>query len=270
MTYRSHFQPFYWGQMSRKIRRVVGEPKNAGSFDREQSEQRGVRLVVGREGSLSEENRVEIYALVDTDDGVIVDAKFQVFGHAALIAAAEAACHLIVSKTYEQANRVHSDLLDRQLRDKPDSVAFPSELSYHLSLVISAIHNAAKQCYDIPLKTTGGAPPPSPFRDRQTDGQDSWSSLAHAEKLDHIERILDEEIRPYIALDSGGVEVVELTEEDELIISYQGNCTSCYSSVGTTLAYIQQVLIAELSPTIKVTPEFETAPTEPPPWMRGE
>jgi NifU-like protein len=56
-------------------------------------------------------------------------------------------------------------------------------------------------------------------------------------------------------LDAGGVTVVNLINDKELLISYQGACTSCYSSIGATLSYIQQVIRAKIHPDITVVPD---------------
>jgi len=51
--------------------------------------------------------------------------------------------------------------------------------------------------------------------------------------------------------------VLKLREDREVIISYQGNCTSCYSAVGATLSYIQKVFRAQVHPDIVVIPDLE-------------
>jgi NifU-like protein len=76
-------------------------------------------------------------------------------------------------------------------------------------------------------------------------------------KLALIEEILDRDLRPYIALDAGGVQVLNILNNTEIVIAYTGSCTSCYSSVGTTLSYIQQVFRAKIHPDIKVTPDID-------------
>ena len=68
--------------------------------------------------------------------------------------------------------------------------------------------------------------------------------------------ILDKDVRPYTELDAGGVELLNLIEDKEVIIAYQGTCTSCHSATGATLSYIQQVLKAKVHPDIFVTPNL--------------
>ena len=65
-----------------------------------------MRLAHGQEGAIADGNLVHFYWLIDPDDGIIVDARFQVYGQSALIGAAETACELVVGKNYDQA-RTH-------------------------------------------------------------------------------------------------------------------------------------------------------------------
>lgn len=248
---------FPWSRYSRKLMAKIDNPRNAGFFTREDSEARNMRLVEGAEGRMEDGNAVRLYWLVDPDDGIIVDAKFQAYGQSALIGAAETACELLIGKNYDQAKRISADLLDKQIRDRADTPAFPPETYPHLNLVLSAIENGSEQCLDIPLPDAYVAPPvPTEIGEVLEGGYPGWKELTLKKKIALIEEVLDRDIRPYIALDAGGVVVLNLIEDRQLIIAYQGNCTSCYSSIGTTLSYIQQIIRAKVHPDIVVVPEL--------------
>ncbi len=88
-------------------------------------------------------------------------------------------------------------------------------------------------------------------------GYPGWEELPLKKKIAVIEEVLNQDVRPYIALDAGGVEVLNLLNDKEVVIAYQGACTSCYSSVGTTLSYIQQVLRNKVHPSLSVTPNVD-------------
>ena len=87
-------------------------------------------------------------------------------------------------------------------------------------------------------------------------GYPGWLEMPLKSRLSVIEHVLDHEIRPYIALDGGGVEVMGLNEHLEVTISYQGNWTSCLSAAGATLSFIQQTLKNRVHPEIKVVPNL--------------
>ena len=151
MSYDDLLETFPWTRYSKKMAAKIDRPRNAGHFTEEDAQKRGMRCVQGRDGFVVDGNAVALYWLIDPSDGVIVDAKFQAFGQSALIAAAEAACELLIRKNYDQAKRISAELLDIQLRDKPDTPAFPDETLGHLNLVIDAIDDAVEKCLDIPL-----------------------------------------------------------------------------------------------------------------------
>jgi len=69
--------------------------------------------------------------------------------------------------------------------------------------------------------------------------------------LDRINQLLDEKIRPGLASDGGGLEIVGFHDK-KLMIRYQGACGSCPSSIGGTMMYIEQVLKEEVDPEIEV------------------
>lgn len=248
---------FPWSRYSRKLAAKIDKPRCVGSFTRQESEERDMRLVEGVAGDIPDGNFIRFYWLVDKEDGVIVDAKFQAFGQSVLLGAAEVACELVIGKNYDQAKRISTTLIDQQVRDRADSPAFPVETAPHLNLILEALEQASEQCTDLPLAMNYVAPPvPTEIGEVLEGGYPGWFELTLAKKLLVIEEVLNRDIRPYIALDAGGVEVRELINDRELIIAYQGSCTSCYSSIGSTLSYIQQVLRAKVHPTLVVIPKL--------------
>lgn len=257
MTLAALATPFPWANYSKKLSNKIDKLRNAGFFSPEEAEARDMRLAVGESGRVEDGNIVKFYWLVDKDDGIIVDAKFQAFGQSVLMGAAEIACEIVIGKNYDQAKRVSTTLLDQHVRDRSDTAAFPKETIPHLNLVLEALEQASGQCTDLPLASSYVAPPMKmEGLEVREGGYPGWTELSMDQKLAVLEEVLDQDIRPYIALDAGGVEIVRLVNNQELFIAYQGSCTSCYSSVGTTLSYIQQVLRAKVLPTLVVTPDI--------------
>lgn len=98
-----------------------------------------------------------------------------------------------------------------------------------------------------------GADAPAPAA---TDGDDD--PLARLPKggdpavLAQINALLDDRVRPALAGDGGGLEVVGL-EGKTLFIRYQGACGSCPSSIQGTLFAIQNLLQSEIDEELVVT-----------------
>ena len=70
------------------------------------------------------------------------------------------------------------------------------------------------------------------------------------ERLDRINALLDEQIRPYLQGDGGDLYVLGL-EGDRLTVHYQGACGSCPSSLSGTLVSIEN-LVKSIEPDVVV------------------
>lgn len=78
-------------------------------------------------------------------------------------------------------------------------------------------------------------------------------SEADRARLDRINELLDEQIRPYLQGDGGDLYVVGL-EGNRLTVHYQGACGSCPSSLSGTLVGIEN-LLKQVEPDIEVVAE---------------
>jgi len=208
-----------------------------------------MRCVKGQEGRLS------LYWLVDESDGVVADAKFQAWGPIGLIAAAEVVSELVLRKNYDQASRLSADLIDQHVRDRKETPAFPKECSPYLNQVLSAVDRAVQQCLDIPFAVSYDVTPIERDFGEIPGGIPGWEQFLPEQKLKIVEEVIDKEIRPYIELDAGGVKILSLSEKGEVVISYEGSCTTCHSATGSTLSAIQQILKARVHPSLFVTPQ---------------
>jgi Fe-S cluster biogenesis protein NfuA len=75
-------------------------------------------------------------------------------------------------------------------------------------------------------------------------------SEADRERLDKINAILDEQVRPYLQGDGGDLYVLGLSG-NQLTVHYQGACGSCPSSLSGTLAGIES-LVRQIDPDMEV------------------
>lgn len=75
--------------------------------------------------------------------------------------------------------------------------------------------------------------------------------LDENELLKQINEILDNRVRPALAGDGGGLEVLGL-EGYKVMIKYQGACGSCPSSINGTLRAIEGLLRRDINPAIEV------------------
>ena len=77
--------------------------------------------------------------------------------------------------------------------------------------------------------------------------QQSVKSDAGAEQalFDRVQRCIDEKIRPFIQMDGGEIEIVELTPEKILRVKLHGACHGCAASSVTLQYGVQNALNEE-------------------------
>ncbi|NIQ00564.1 MAG: NifU family protein, partial [Nitrospinaceae bacterium] len=80
-----------------------------------------------------------------------------------------------------------------------------------------------------------------------------YSQLSDPEKVAVVDALLEETVRPSLAQDGGGLEVIE-ARDNIVRIRYQGACGSCPSSVTGTLRAIENILSKSLEMEIRVFP----------------
>lgn len=243
------FSILAWEKYSKKLHHRIEKPLHMGSLSREEAQERKMHLAYGSaQNSLGS---VALNWLVDESDGVVVEVRFKVFGPSLLIGLCDLMSELLVRKNYEQVKHISVEDVMRKVNDKEGALSF-EEVAPYYSLILLAIKEASSQCLDIPFLEL--ALPESAF-DAETSYPD-WPQFSKERQLEILDTIIANEIQPYIALDAGGVKIVDLVEGMEVIIAYEGSCTSCYSATGATLEAIERTLRAKIHPALKVTPDL--------------
>jgi len=225
----------------------IENPRCVGFFTEEEAKAKAMRLCIGRGGSEEKGYLSSFFFLIDEEDGVVADAKFQVFGPPLLIAICEIVCGLILRKNYLQVRRLSADLIEKEVGE------LPAEGAVYLNGVLEAIDTATEGCMDIPIEDVYVAPPSMEGGERQV--YPGWEELSGAQKKEVVSQVVATEVAPYVELDAGGVEVLKV-EENRVTIAYSGNCTSCFSATGATLDAIGNILRHRIYPDLMVVPDM--------------
>lgn len=239
---------------SRKLVQSIENSRHAGAFSSQEGDSKGMRCAFAVAGSVYEERALRLSLLIDETDGVIADAKFQAYGPPLLLGILEATCSFLVRKNLGQMARLTAEIIEKQLQDRGGEKAFGNEGNSFVNFVIEAIEQIEEQCQDLLDKHFE---PPTPLSPVSQGGKRylGWEILSKEEKLAIIEEIVASDIRPYIELDEGGITVMDLIG-NEVVISYQGACTTCYASTGSTLQAIQTILQEKVSSDLTVRPDL--------------
>jgi len=78
------------------------------------------------------------------------------------------------------------------------------------------------------------------------------------EKKEYIEKVIDENIRQFLVMDGGNLEVIDVKENGDFVdiyIRYMGACVGCASATTGTLFGIEHTLKEKIGyPNIRVLP----------------
>ncbi|GAB4187444.1 MAG: hypothetical protein Tsb0015_06170 [Simkaniaceae bacterium] len=256
MGKKDFLPPFTWQGYSRKLKDRIIDCCHSGILLVDAKRSPEMRYVFGKEGSAEENNAVCMYLLIDETDGIIADARFQAFGPSVLIGFAETVCELILRKNYDQAMRINADYVEKYLQDRKNIQPFPNDTAGYLNIVLSALEEAVAKCYDIPIENPSSTPLNDYHNISEEENHPDFLNYTEEEKRRVLEKVLSNDIRPYIELDAGGVEIVQIKDQKQVIIRYEGACVSCYSATGATLESIQNILRMKIHPAIEVIPDL--------------
>lgn len=232
-------KPYIWQLYSKKLTQKILNPHCQGLL----TERFGTQLAIAQNA------HVTLYFLVAIADGTVTEAKFTAFGPSPLIGACQVACELALLKNHAQVRRFTADLLDAQM-------GFPPETYSFLNSVIDLVEQAMDKCSDLPVPAAYIATP-MPGDGGDVTEYPGFKELSKEQQIALIEQLIESDIRPYIEMDAGGIRIIDL-KGDEIIIAYEGACTSCYSATGATLNAIQQLMVTRIHPDLTVTPDPST------------
>lgn len=245
--------PPLWNRYSQRFIHSILHPQNIGFFHDNTHSHQEMRVVTGSSGDILEGNRVLFSWIVNSTNGVIVDAKFQAYGETALIGASDIACDLILHKNYARAKNLNVDLIKDLLYETQEPLPKLNELTLYLNLIVDAIEVASTKCLDIPLVEFSS--PSLELEEMEGEEHPDWPHLSFNERFTLIQELIREEIQPYIALDGGAIELLAFNNDRDVVIAYHGACATCPAATGSTLDTIQNILRLRLSPNLRVIPD---------------
>jgi len=213
-------------------------------FSSEDAKAKNMRLSAALVGTKEEGREVKLSLLIDEEDGVISDTQTEVFGPPTLHEAASAVESELLRKNYMQARRIVSDLIEKKMSLIPTK--------QDLNLLIDAIDEATETCMDIPIEDIYIAPPDMESGERFV--YPGWEELTNEQKKSILQEVIERDVRPYVELDAGGVDILKV-EDNRITIAYSGNCTSCFSATGATLDAIGNILRHKVYPDLMVIPD---------------
>jgi NifU-like protein len=207
--------------------------RHQGAISTEEASARGGRLVATEHGVPGHPDHVALSLLVSGQD-LVLDAKVATAATGELLAAYDAMAELCIGRRLGDLAAVTPRAVEAHLRAGDSEPALT--LTIEADQPFGVMRKAAERALNSAAKPAGvPAAADLPF-----------AQCGLFEKVRRIEAVLDAYVRPALASDGGGIDLVDL-RGDELLVQYHGACGSCSSSVGGTLQFVQDSLANHLA-----------------------
>lgn len=159
-----------------------------------------------------------------------------------------------LSRSYESAEAAKGDALAEALFGVSPSVTSVYYVDRYLTVAQDG--NAAwpelERLLATPIRDADAAAIRKPTEGAVAEAKHLTEAMSPADRsrLQAIEALLDERVRPALVMDGGGLEVMGLAG-NRLSIHYQGACGTCPSAISGTLAGIE-ALVQTIEPDLEV------------------
>lgn len=232
---------------SAAVRARLAALRFVGTFTEADAVSHGCRLITTTHGADQAPEHITLCLLVD-QAGTVSDARYRSNASDDLLAAYDAMVEMLIGRPLIDAKDISPRRVEAFLRGSASEPAFPVAIDGDQPFFIL---RKAVEAYEKPKDGP------------QTADQLPWADIGLFEKVRRIETVLDQHVRPALASDGGGIDLVDL-QGDELMVQYHGACGSCSSSIGGTLNFIQDSLNNNLGTQLRIAVsqlETEEAPS---------
>lgn len=247
--------------ISEKVKSLARAPKYRGAIFQVEADERGLALIDGKEESL------KIYITVDPEKDQIVETRFFTYGGPIFTALADTLCEKLQGKTVEDLKGINVHALEKELRDTPETPAFPlaaTEIQSLARLIEKLVASyPEKKAVALAARETMEK---IKYRTQTVEGRNEadkeWAALSDEERLARIAECLHVNVRSALQNDGGDLEILGMLDATHVKIRFQGACAGCSASSGGTLYYIEDTLRDNVYYDLNVIPE-DAFPGEP-------
>ena len=243
---REKYHHLFWDLYSDKMHKLIIYHPHAGKCEgREFSHQKlGISY--------------KIHLVYDEENDLFTKMTYQLSGQTFMIALLEGLAELVLNKKVSLVAAICADnLLETlsayEITDRYSDEDISDYVQY-LSRFANFVIDSYIQIMDdiVPIKYT--TPEALSNFSVEKEGIANFFELEKIAQISHLERVLENDIRPYVQLDDGDVKIKDLTKNGVVFIVYEGNCTSCHASGSTTLSAITNILKAKVHERLEVLP----------------
>ena len=252
-------------QFSKKIESLSANPRHRGAFFTEDATSKDLALVTAKYKD------IKVYWLVDPQSDLIYDAKFFSYGGPVSMAMGEMLCSLVRGMKLDTACDISLEEIESLLRDPLDATGTgtpagatrepPLQAFANLPMLLATARESYPAAKALALASTQLKQQAAENKitrkstyENLTEADNAWLAKSKESQLADIEIVLSSDIRPGLNVDGGDLNIIDLENGSKLTVKYQGACGSCGSSVGATLAFIEDTLRRQLYGGMQVVP----------------
>ena len=140
-----------WEAYSKKVHDRMNDPVHRGSFTDKDARAQKCKLVIADFGDASCGDSIQLFWLVDPATDIIKDARFLSFGCGTAIASADVMAELTIGRKVDDAAKVTNLDVEKALRDKPDTPAFPGQKMHCSVMAYDVIKRAVAKYKNIDI-----------------------------------------------------------------------------------------------------------------------
>jgi len=237
-----------WDEYSQKVQALINHPLHTGVIRQDEAEAMGAKLVE------VETQSIHLYFAIS--DEVIKTAKFQSADFPLMVACASALIELVVGKSVDEVLTISPSDIEKSLRDKHDTLAFPLGDQEVLETLDTLITQAIASYKGVDVDTLTIKELPQESQDEESNTM-AFSDMSIVQKVKAVDKVIDEHIRAMLIADGGNMEILDIKVNGphiDIYIRYLGACSGCASANTGTLFAIEGTLKKELDDNIRVLP----------------
>lgn len=208
-----------------------------GDFTETEAQARGLSMISSEHGAAQSDDHINLAMLVD-ESGIVQDVRYRSLATGIHLLTFEMMADYSMGKAIVDVAKITPQDITQHFYshvfgcDASTAGAASTDKPYFILVKIAGrVHSVG---------TSAPASDSLP-----TSDQLGWADCGLFEKVRRIEQVLDDHVRPALASDNGGMDLIDL-REPELVVQYSGACGSCGSSVGGTMHFIEDTLEANL------------------------
>ncbi|MDH5511233.1 MAG: NifU family protein [Nitrospinota bacterium] len=209
-------------------------PKHRGVYFLEEATAKGMAFLSAKVRD------TKIFWLVDPEEEKVVNAKFFTYGGPDSVAVGEALSDMVIGAPIHEAYSISGE-------DVIARLAASSYFPFNKESLVSQINDLIsrmKQEHPLALaKLSLSEVKASEAKEARNSTEDEkWLKMSNQERIQLVIEAIDGQVRDALAVDGGGIDILDIRDDWNVYAEFQGTCSSCSASIGSTFIAVENVI----------------------------